>query len=433
MESRRPSSSTSSAPAAPKNLKAPTKVDSIVIGGLAIDTTCTFKAGSKIAPTSLPGKIEKTLGGVGYNVTKACLLRGKNLGVTARLVSSIGESERAEVLSGIESEVAGQFGSAIEFDTSGLHVSTTHGSGNYVAMHDAAGELVVACADMEIFEYIDSAFIADQIGKSGPRCVLFDGNIGQEQMVAAIRAARTTGAIVGFEPTSVKKAAALAGQPFDSLKRVLKGVVPANSVDFATPNFYELTALHEQLAEQEYFDVDSWFPIIDALSLGDTFRSKVEAMARSTPQLRDALLRDGVAQKAIQVLPYIPHLFVKLGADGVLLFQLLLGVDAVAAQQSQACGSDEVPPLAQVFHAARSDVGLLIQHFPAVEVDPAAIASVTGAGDTFCGFVLAETAANPAWLYSTADKVRVMDKAQLAARLTLETKKSVSEKILDIA
>lgn len=386
-------------------------------------------------PSSYPGTTQRTLGGVGLNITKASTFAGFKNGITTRLVSIIGKNERQEVMSGLKNNVPPQ----ISIDTQGIIVSDTERTAQYIAMHDNKGDLIVACADMDAIKNMDPKYIDEHIKKAQPACVVFDGNIGQEPKLATVLASRSAGALIGFEPTSVEKAAGIASVPFGKRGQIVKAV-PNHTIDFSTPNVYELTAMHEKLQEGEYFDVDGWFPIIDALNLGTSFRNRMEAFTRSVPEISDILI-EGTVQKAIQILPFIPNLFVKHGPRGVVLFQLLLDQASISQQLDQlgpnTTSSYDIDSRTNVVSAyfpgrAGTDIGLLVQHFPAILTDPESIMSVTGAGDTFCGVILAESANNKNWLNSPREKERILEHAQRAASLTIQSEQSVNPKIIDM-
>jgi len=410
--------------------------DCVVVGGLAIDVTCNINTTSdKLVPSSYPGSAERTLGGVGLNITKASTFSGFKHGITTRLISAIGKNELNEVTEGLKAEAPGN----VEIDQQGIIVSDTDRTAQYIAMHDKNGELIVACADMDIIKNMDPEYIEKHIKAAKPSCVLFDGNLGQSPKLATVLAARSVDAVIGFEPTSVEKAADIASILFGKRGQILKAV-PHNTVDFSTPNVYELTSMHQKLQDNEYFDVDSWFPIIDALNIGSSFRNRVEVFARSVPEISDILV-NGTAQKAIQMLPYIPNLFVKHGPRGVILFQLLLDQKVIDSQleglgpnTTSSYDIDAKSNVVSAYFAGKpgSGIGLLIQHFPAIPTAPESIVSVTGAGDTFCGVLTSETARNKEWLLNPLEKSRVIELAQKAASLTIQSSHSVSTKIIDL-
>lgn len=412
-------------------------VDCVVVGSIAHDITCSLNvSNSLVVPTSYPGQISRSLGGVGYNVTKASILSGKQIGVNTKLISSIGHLELNNTLEDINNEFI-EFGGDIFFDPTSISTSKTHKSANYIAFHDSKGELVIACSDMKIVENIDPSFVYHQIKDLRPKCVLFDGNIGKDQQKSVIEASREINAIIGFEPTSTVKAAEIASLPFENPNRLLKDVFPNNHINFATPNVFELSSLHETLLKNEYFDIDNWFPVIDSLSIGSHFKSKMEIFAKKVPEISNLILKDGVPQKAIQILPYVPNLFVKLGSNGLLLFQLILGIEENNKQINQLeeftssfsfkeFVAEYFPPM------PGKNLGLLIQYYPPFKTPQQAVINVNGAGDTFCGVLLAELGKDKTWLYNNKEKVRILGKAQKAASLTIQSQKSVSEKILSL-
>lgn len=426
----------------------PSTSDCVVVGGLAIDVTCNINASAdKLVPSSYPGTTTRTLGGVGLNIAKASTFAGYKHGITTRLVSVIGKNDHQEVSSGLEKEAP----SPVLIDQQGILISETAQTAQYIAMHDTKGDLIVACASMDIIKNMDPKFIEEHIKSAKPTCVLFDGNIGQDQKLATVRAARSVGALVGFEPTSVEKAAAIGAVPLGRRGQILK-CVPNHTVDFSTPNVYELTAMHEKLQDEEYFDIENWFPVIDVLNLGSAFRNRMEGFVRAVPEISEILV-DGTVQKAIQLLPYIPNLFVKLGPNGVILFQLLFDVETQIDPQLDQLGPNvtssydinDQTNVVSAYFAGRDDggskLGLLIQYFPAVSTNPSSIVSVTGAGDSFCGVLLAESARSSSgsgagsggdWLYNIAEKDRVLELAQKAASLTIQSEQSVSTKIIDL-
>lgn len=414
--------------ATPSSIKSTPKsdVDCVVVGGVAVDLTCQISNPiKKLSPTSYPGKTSKTLGGVGYNVAKASFFNGSKHNVSTAIVSSVGKDSSATVFDEINSEVLVSKDLKPEnFNTSGINVTEKHNTASYVAIHDNQGDLIVACADMDILTDMDPKHIAEEIENFKPKCVLFDGNIGDEQKRATIEAAQKANAIIGCEPTSETKAAALA--------RVLKSVVPNNSIHFATPNVYELSSLQEKLSDQGSFDVDNWFVVIDSLSLGTTFRNSLEQFASKHPEISDILIKDGVAQKSIQILPYIPNLFVKLGSKGVLIFKLVTGAEEVAFTKKDVAASSANSGFELFFAGNSGQTGVLVQYIAPIVIPKESVVSVTGAGDTFAGVILSETAANPDWIATSKDRFSVMNKAQQAAVLTIQSSKSVSEKLVDL-
>lgn len=397
------------------------KADCVVVGGLAIDITCNINtSASKVVPSSYPGSAQRTLGGVGLNLTKASTFAGYKHGISTRLITSVGKSEVSEIKQGLEKSIP----SPLTLDQEGIIVSETERTAQYIAMHDNQGDLIVACADMDIIKNMDPVLVSEHVEKAEPKCVLFDGNLGNSAKLATVKAAKQQNAIVGFEPTSVEKAAQIAEIPFGQQGQILQAY-PNHTIDFSTPNFYELSTIHSKLDANGYFELDSWFPVVDALNLGTEFRTKMEYLSKTYPALRD-LLSEGTIQKAVQILPYIPNLFIKQGANGVILLQLLSSVPKPCVSFDGATG------VVSAYFEGRHGHGLQFHHFPAIPTNSSDIVSVTGAGDTLCGLLLSEFARNPEWINDYEEKVRIVEYAQKGASLTIQCAESVSPKILDL-
>lgn len=374
-------------------------VEAVVVGTLAVDLTCNLQGqGEKqLLFTSTPGNVETSVGGVGHNVALASQYHGTK----TRLVTELGEDDGASIAKQLMKLK----------DTNGISINPEKRTPRYIAMHDSTGELFAACADMEDGGKMNLELIHKQIEKAKPKVVFFDGNIETPQKEAVIQAAKKVGALVGFEPASVIKAKRLAQVPH-------LGVYPNQSVDIITPNRYELGALFEAYRDAGYFDVDLWFPIIDELNLGQSFRTMMERFSQSDAALK-SLSSDGIVQQAIHLLPYIPTIVVKDGKNGVVCFQL---VDSKTTQPP----SNHSTRLWQ----GRGKHDILIQHFPAQKIDTSKIVSVTGAGDTFCGVLMAELAKDHSWLQTlNPQKDKVINMAQMSASRAIQSKDAVAAPI----
>jgi pseudouridine-5'-phosphate glycosidase/pseudouridine kinase len=375
--------------------------DAIVVGALAIDLTCSLNTSTRSpARTSYPGKIESSIGGVGHNIALAALYTGETSGVNVRLVSQVG-SDDATVIQRVKQE---------GLDVAGILENSQMRTARYVSMNDGSGELVIACADMDVIRDIDEQHIKKEIRRAKPKVVFFDGNIGDEQKAAVVGVAREVGAFIGFEPTSVPKAGGLATLNLQTY--------PNHLIDFATPNVLELQEMFESFHEAGRFDIENWFPVIDALGVNQDLRQQIENMAKAKPELAD-IISSGIAQRALHLLPYIPSLLVKRGDRGVLTFQLLSDLD-----QTRRAGLKKATEGSQVSSVlVRRDggkLGVLVQHFRAKQVNPSEIVSVSGAGDTFCGALLAELVKDPTCLADSGSrKVALMDRAQRAAAISI--------------
>lgn len=392
--------------------KAPTKAPLAVVGGVAMDVTCDI-SGSQLG-TSHPGKVHNSIGGVGHNIVLAIHYTGSKHGISPRLISAVGaDGDGKEIVSHMEK---------VGLDTSGIKQDATEGTARYVAMHDKNGDLVVACADMDIIQNLDVVHIGEQLATAQPKWIMIDGNIGPEAKKEVLKFARTNSAKVAFEPTSVPKAAALADLSLP--------VYPNNSIALATPNTAELQAMFEAFHMKDRFDVDDWFPVIDGLAVGADFRNGVEMVSHQYPGLK-AILEQGTLTQAIHMLPYIPTLVIKGGANGVVVFQLVDDIDS--AILSQRAASIKTPGMFQKGNASAGDtkVGVYMQYFEAESVDASSIVSVTGAGDTLFGTLAMEMVKDDSWLNDMGDKkFAVVTRAMSNAVKTIQSKDAVCKSVV---
>lgn len=275
----------------------------------------------------------------------------------------------------------------------------------YVAVNDGEKSLMLAMADMNIFS---SHSFQDHwrsvVETAKPRWLIVDGNWGANDVKAWVRAGKSQPSCkVAFEPVSAEKSTRLF-QPFRGVSPLT--VFPEASVDLASPNEYELRAMHEAAKTNGYFDSTEWFQVIDAFGMRGA-RDRFVQLAGS------ALTDAGIPVQSVQLLPYIPTLITKLGPKGVLLTSIL--------------GRDD-PRLydrdSQEFILTRSAPdhptvgGIYMRLFPAAE-NVENIVSVNGAGDTFLGVLVAGLAQG-------GNVERLIDVAQKGARMTLKSAESVS-------
>lgn len=390
----------------------PTTSPLAVVGGVAMDVTCGI-SGSQLG-TSHPGKVSNSIGGVGHNIVLAIHYTGSKHGISPRLISAVGQDgDGNEIVSHMEK---------VGLDTSGIKQDGREGTARYVAMHDKKGDLIVACADMDIIQNLDVDHVNQQLTTAQPKWIMIDGNIGLEAKKEVLKYARDKSVQVAFEPTSVPKAAALS--------ELSLPVYPNNSIALATPNTAELQAMFEAFHEKGRFDVDDWFPVIDGLALGAEFRNGAEMQSHAHPGLK-AILEQGTLAQAIHMLPYIPTLVIKGGANGVVVFQLVEDIES--AILSHRSSSVKIPSMFQKGNAMSGDtrVGVYMQYFEAESVDAQSIVSVTGAGDTLFGTLAMEMVKDDSWLNDMGDKKNaVVSRAMNNAVKTIQSKDAVCKSIL---
>lgn len=350
----------------------------LVAGSLAIDLSCDYapldgKGTTPVPQTSNPAIIKQSLGGVGHNVAIAASREG----IPVLFCSVVGDdlSGRA-ALSALKRENLTTEGIWVLPASSGMRTA------QYIAMNDTRKDLVVAMADMGVMELpgqdLDLQALWEPIvARTKPHWMVLDANWSADILSQWIATARKHGSRVAFEPVSTAKCRRL----FAAV-RISDSVVPSNAISLATPNELELTTMHTAARESGLLDSDNWWHVIDAMGIPSSASTR-ERLASLTSA---ALVDRGIPQQAIQLLPLIPCILTTLGADGVLLTQLLRPTDPrltspEAARYILSRGSTSPDSIVG---------GVYMRHFPpAAVLQQGDIASVNGAGDTFLGAIVA--------------------------------------------
>ncbi|ORY66414.1 Indigoidine synthase A like protein-domain-containing protein [Pseudomassariella vexata] len=378
------------------------QADIIVAGSVAVDLSCDYVrshgAGdpSPHLHTSNPAQISQSIGGVGRNVALAAHKVSGDMMV--RLCTMVGDDiAGSTVLQSLES--AGM-------DTSSVRRLDRKSSrtAQYVAVNDAEKSLVLAMADMDIFTA--NSFPAhwnSVVSTARPKLVVVDANWAETDIRSWVKAGKQSGARVVFEPVSTAKSARL----FCPSKGHEKlGVFPKPSIDLATPNQYELAAMHAAAKANEYLEDPCWWEIIDAFGL-------MGARDRFIKLTSAAMTDTGIPQQIMQLLPYIPTLTVKVGSEGALLATILNKEDPRLIDPAQ-----DPFILSRCFSDHPHVGGVYMRLFPSVEhVED--VVSVNGVGDTFLGVMVAGLARGG----RVEDLVNV---AQKGAVLTLRSSESVT-------
>ncbi|RMY52406.1 hypothetical protein D0865_05810 [Hortaea werneckii] len=393
-----------------------------VAGSLNVDLACDFisetssNTQSPELQTSNRAKIAQSLGGVGYNVARAAHL----MGASVRLCSAVGED-----LAG-RAALAAMSGNGMK--TTGVqtmkpanHEAETPRTSQYVAINDGKKDLMLAMADVSILEQTaeDSGvvktfdnFWLPQLHQSRPTHLVLDANWPSAHIARWVAAAQGNGAHVTFEPVSTAKSTRLFHLPAPAKL----GVWPNPSISLATPNQYELAAMHHAARESGALEKEAWWSAIDALGIPSSGARTALALATS-PDLVD----QGVPQQALQLLPFIPAIATKLGSRGVLVTQLLSAGD-------KRLSSGEYAPyiLSRCANGTEDTLGVggvYMRLFPAAEtVEAEEAVSVNGVGDTFAGTLVAGLARHG----KSARVEDFVDVAQRAACLTLKSSEAVS-------
>ncbi|KAG2414245.1 hypothetical protein HFD88_003436 [Aspergillus terreus] len=394
----------------PATEQVPDKVDILVAGSLAIDLACDYvpPAGEKtidpLASTSNPAAISQSIGGVGQNVAIAA----HYLGSSVLFCSVVGDDLGGRTaLAGLRAE---------NLSTTGIQVLTGSRTAQYVAINDAKKDLVLAMADMGIMEQPETALDFDTVweplvARTKPQWVVVDANWSPAVMGRWIAVARRHGARVAVEPVSTAKSRRL----FDGADAPISAAdcVPRHAVSLAAPNQLELAEMYAAAREHGLFDSDGWWGVIDAMGMSSA-GSRDRLVALTSAQMVD----QGIPQQSIQLLPFVPCIVTKLGAQGVLVTQLLRPGDP------RLTAPESAPYILSRASGDAAIGGVYMRLFPpAAVLADADVVSVNGAGDTLLGAVVSGLARGAA----TVEEVIPL--AQRASVLTLQSAGGVSREL----
>ena len=384
-------------------------VDVLVAGSLAVDLLCDYapRAGDKtmnVTPalhTSNPAIVEQSIGGVGYNVAIAA----KYAGCSVLFCSLVGDD-----LTG-HAALAMLRGEGL--DTKSIRIMPRGRTAQYIATNDADRDLFVAMADMSIMELPEEALDFEgtwepMICQSKPRWIVVDGNWSLGVLRKWLDLGKEYACKVAFEPVSTAKSRGLIAAigPSDSV------LSNNNMVSLAAPNKLELAAMHEAARDKGLFESAEWWEIINSMDISSSIsRDRLVAVTSL------GLVDEGAPQQSIQLLPFIPCIITKLGAQGVLFTQLL------GAGDVRLSSAEHAP---YILSRGKGLVGgLYMRVFPPAQViKHNDIVSVNGAGDTLLGVVVAGLA-----LDRTKSIEQLMAIAQEASLESLKSAGGVSSNI----
>lgn len=391
--------------------------DVLVAGSIASDTICDYapfktatSSPSPVLHTSNPSSISQSAGGVGRNVAVAAHYAGANVALASAVADDIaGQSLLNQMTDG---------GFATDYIRT-LKAADGARTAQYVAVNDGKKDLVLAMADMSIFarpELQQQSFWDDMIQSSKPKWIVVDGNWSATIMSTIFAAARANNIPIAFEPVSTAKSITLFDRESPSISS--KDCIPNHALNLATPNQFELQAMHMAARENEYFDSQQWWTVVDSFGLsGPMAREKFNTIM--SPELVD----QGIPQQCMQLLPYIPNIVTKLGPRGCLLTQIL------RADDPQIRDPDAAPyMISRCLDSKVAGVGGVYMRLfpPAAKVPEEDIVSVNGIGDTMLGTIMAGLV-----------KGYVLDRAipiaQEASVLSLKSAEAVSPEVRRIA
>ncbi|TFK30313.1 indigoidine synthase A family protein [Coprinopsis marcescibilis] len=401
----------------------------VVIGCSALDITS--KADSSVdrslAPHStVPGSVSLTLGGVARNIAEAASRSAVTAypGVSSLLLSPIG----GDMFGHLMVEEVTRRG----MRNDGL-ITLPERTAVCNMVLDGEGALVGGVADMDVTEDFSHNAIVPRITAHAPELVAFDGNITAETMMGLVDHCRQSHIKVLFEPTSVSKSSRI----LPAVGSWLKTTNPKKPlITHFTPNVLELIEVYEQARSDEY-DLMShswWWDNVNNLSLGSNFRMEVEQLARRNVRDDDSakgtmsfLTQQGIAQMAVHLLPFFQHIWIKCGVNGAIAVMQISADDAKISGFARE--RTNIAKRCIIAHGLGGEI-LVLQHFPSLHVD--SLINVTGAGDSFVGTLIAGLAHDSKQMYNPTELERLVNTAQRAAGLTLQSHEAVSPLLSDL-
>ncbi|SJL05436.1 uncharacterized protein ARMOST_08803 [Armillaria ostoyae] len=346
-----------------------------IVGSSAIDITAQANKGSDpnlATHSTVPGSVDMTLGGVARNIAEAShrVIRDPN---STLLLSPIGNDAFGRLL---EDETR-----SMGMRSDGL-VKTNLKTSVCNMFVDAEGHLLTGVADMGITEAFDETTVLEHLRKHKPAIVAFDGNLSPATIGSVVQFCYSEGIKTFFEPTSITKSTAILPSIQERLTRMDPAVSP---ITFASPNLLELAQIY-RVAREEPYDLMAhpmWWKIVDKMALGQQYRTDLERLAKKAVSTGDPskgnlsfLVEKGIANMAVNLLPFIQHLVIKCGNLGVIVAMRMSDIDSAKASawEQEHARSDRC-----IVAQGKQGEKIVLQHFPPLPVDT--IANVTASVD----------------------------------------------------
>lgn len=356
---------------------ASSSVETLIVGALALDSISKLKTDDLY--DSNPGSTKLSIGGVGHNIALASHYCNTNPHAS-RLVLIISDDYIGHTIL-----------NELKLDKSGILVDKTndHKSASYTSIHSPNGELIIACADMQIIETDFIEHIKSQIDQCGPQTVVLDCNLSAGVIQEVVRYCSSHESLkVVIEPTSMNKSKTL-GQ-ID---------IPLGVVNLITPTRNELNAIYDSFDANGKFENEEWFNHLDQLELNQIANMVLP------PKVKE-LYNNGYIQKCSKLLPYFSHILLKLGPDGVL--SMGTNTNPLFTTNTNQNGCEK-------FHIEYYPIPPQNHNLPVV--------NVTGAGDTFLGYLIT---------HMDMEKNTLINNAQVASGLSICHSEAISPQIRTI-
>ncbi|KAI0375081.1 indigoidine synthase A-like protein [Pilatotrama ljubarskyi] len=412
----------------------------VIVGSAAVDITARADpvpgaaGANNNLHTTAPGVVTLSAGGVGRNVAEAAhrilTSYSNELSTATALVSPIGEDIFGKLLMSETSRIGLRTDGFIRMSKARTAVC------NMVL--DSAGGLTGGVADMDIIRTLDAAKIVDVLEEHRPKILALDANMSHETLRALIAYANKRQILTFFEPTSVPKSTVI----FPAVAAALDSASTSSApVTFATPNVLELAHMYQEACASplELTAHKYWWQVIDEMALGADFRMELEQLARrSAFEGEDAptgnlsfLVNNGIAQMAINLLPFFQHLIIKCGERGLIAAFRVSGEHAETSAWSTHSTNIFARQIVARSKSGRSVV--VLKHYPPIPVPEDKIVNVTGAGDSLVGSILATLTQRPVAFEEPAALDQMVAQAQLAAVYTLQSEHAVSPRLSTLA
>ncbi|KAG6842251.1 hypothetical protein C0991_000221 [Blastosporella zonata] len=387
-----------------------------LVGSSAVDITA--QAPASASRSTAPGRVYLSLGGVARNIAEAShrILSAHTPHLSSILVSPVGDDAFGRILV----EETTQLGMRVDG-----FIESTQRTAVCNMVLDGHGELLSGVADMDIAKALEADTVIPRLDQHNPQFVAIDGNLSPKTIEDVVRYCIKHNIQVIFEPTAVSKSTVI----FPAVSSALDHPRDQAPIAFITPNTLELSHLFSSAESSGLTSHPAWWKMIDDLSLGATFRSDLERLARFDASDNDAskgtlafVVDQGIAQMAVKLLPFFQHLVIKCGEKGVFVVMRISGPSA--SNSSWAAMNTEISQRRIIAHGKSNGSIVILQHFPPHSIEN--VVNVTGAGDSFVGALLATLLQDPHTFLDPNTLANAMSKSQHAATLTLQSALAVS-------
>ncbi|KAG9314320.1 indigoidine synthase A-like protein [Chiua virens] len=390
------------------------KASVVVVGCAAVDITSQTDALlGRDQKSTYPGKVSVSLGGVARNIAEAThrIIAGstrKDAGTL--LVAPVGDDEFGKLISTMTDSIG--------MRTDGLVTVKSRQSAVCNLLLDSQGELQCGVAAMDLLHVWEAEQVLSILRDQPPELLAIDGNVSSDLLTTHCNS------LLGDGYPNI-----LAPRIFPAITTNFAKSTQS-VISFVSPNLLELAQLYQDA--RNTFDLMSqehWWSIIDSFELGSEFRSDLAQLAKTkvSDTVSDlgtlSFMADGgIAQMAVNLLPFFQHIVIKCGKLGVLVVMRLDRGEATTAWASQRSNLRD----RRIVVHSNSDAIVIIQHFAPLQITTDAPLNSTGAGDSLVGALLATLARDPHAFHRPSTFLEALDVAQQAAVLTLESPHAVS-------